>query len=295
MLCRCHLAPLSATIHTIQATLSQHHTLPNSYKMVRSPHLCSHLFTHRRVMVLLQALCPAHCYHAVQSAHKSLRVPPVMAHVMSCSSLKHCGIPIAPHQPSQLPVPITLLDAAVQTTPPCDVSQEVSTQTSDQQDMLSCDVAVQTSSHDTHISSLDAAAQTTSPSTVSHHVSTQMGSRSASSFSAVRCYMMLPHNYRSRSSSLAVSTRTVLWTAETAINARFTCIAAAAAKTCHRPPCKASYQFQWGFRGLGAPDPQSALPPRPVSRESRSPSVGTSPCAPASSGADHGGYQPAWR
>ena len=32
---------------------------------------------------------------------------------------------------------------------------------------------------------------------------------------AVRCYMMLPHNYRSRSSSLAVFTRTVLWTAKT--------------------------------------------------------------------------------
>ena len=32
---------------------------------------------------------------------------------------------------------------------------------------------------------------------------------------AVWCYMMLPHNYRSRSSSLAVFTRTVLWTAKT--------------------------------------------------------------------------------
>ena len=32
---------------------------------------------------------------------------------------------------------------------------------------------------------------------------------------AVRCHMMLPHNYRSRSSSLAVFTRTVLWTAKT--------------------------------------------------------------------------------
>ena len=75
--------------------------------------------------------------------------------------------------------PISLLDAAVQTTPPCDVS----TQMSDQQDTLSCDLAVRTSSHGIHISSLDAAAQTTSPSTVSQHVSTQMGSRSASSFS----------------------------------------------------------------------------------------------------------------
>ena len=97
--------------------------------------------------------------------------------------LQRCGVSIAPHQPSQPPVPISLLDAAVQTTPPCDVSQEVSTQTSGQQDTLSCDVAVQTSSHGVHILSLDAAAQTTSPSTLSQHVSMQMGSRSASSFS----------------------------------------------------------------------------------------------------------------
>ena len=76
------------------------------------------------------------------------------------------------------------LDAAVQTNPPGDVFQDVSTQTSDQQDSsLSFDVAVQTSSHGIHILSLDAAVQTTSPSTLSHHVSTQMGSRLPSSFS----------------------------------------------------------------------------------------------------------------
>ena len=97
--------------------------------------------------------------------------------------LQRCGVSIAPPQPSQPPVPISLQDAIVQTTPPCDVSQEVSTQTSDQQDTLSCDVAVQTSPHGIHISSLDAAVQTTSPSTLSQHVSTQMGSRSAFSFS----------------------------------------------------------------------------------------------------------------
>ena len=47
--------------------------------------------------------------------------------------LQRCGVPIAPPQPSQLPVPISLLDAGVQTTPPCDAFQDVSTQTSDQQ------------------------------------------------------------------------------------------------------------------------------------------------------------------
>ena len=98
--------------------------------------------------------------------------------------LQRCGVPIAPPQPSQLPVPISLLDAAVQTTPPCDASQDVSTQTSDQPvSSLSFDVAVQTSSHGIHTSSLDAAVQTIPHSTLSQHVSTQMGSRSASSFS----------------------------------------------------------------------------------------------------------------
>ena len=97
--------------------------------------------------------------------------------------LQRCGVPIAPPQPSQPPVPISLLEAAVQTTPPCDVFQDVSTQRSDQQDTLSCDVAVQRSSHGSHILSLDVAVQTTSPSTLSQHVSTQMGSRLASSFS----------------------------------------------------------------------------------------------------------------
>ena len=97
--------------------------------------------------------------------------------------LQRCGVSIAPPQSSQPTVSISLLDAAVQTTPLCDVSQEESTQTSDQLDTLSCDVAVQTSFYGAPILSLDAAAQTTSPSTSSQHVSTQIGSRSASSFS----------------------------------------------------------------------------------------------------------------
>ena len=97
--------------------------------------------------------------------------------------LQRCGVSISHPQPSRPPMPISLQDATVQTTPPCDVSHQVSTQTSDQQDTLSCDVAVQTSLYGAHTLSLDAAAQTTSPSTSSQHVSTQMGSRSASSFS----------------------------------------------------------------------------------------------------------------
>ena len=97
---------------------------------------------------------------------------------------QRCGIPIAPPQPPQLPVPISPLDAAVQTTPPSYASQDVSTQTPDQPgSQLSFDVAVQTSSHSIHTSYLEAGVQTIPHSTLSQHVSTQMGSRSASSFS----------------------------------------------------------------------------------------------------------------
>ena len=90
--------------------------------------------------------------------------------------LQRCNLLIAPFQPLQLPVPISLLDAAVQTTSPCDASQDVSTQTSDQPvSPLSFDVAVQTSFHSVHTSSLDAAVQTLPHSTVSQDASTQMG------------------------------------------------------------------------------------------------------------------------
>ena len=46
--------------------------------------------------------------------------------------LQRCNLSIAPPQPTQLPVPISFLDAAVQTTSPCDASQDAYTQTSDQ-------------------------------------------------------------------------------------------------------------------------------------------------------------------
>ena len=45
-------------------------------------HVCAATCLHRRLMVLLpQVSCPAHCYLAVQSAHKSLRVPLAMSQV----------------------------------------------------------------------------------------------------------------------------------------------------------------------------------------------------------------------
>ena len=82
----------------------------------------------------------------------------------------------------------------MQTTTPCNVSQDVSTQTSDQSDTLSSDVAVQTSFYGDPTLSLDAAAQTTTPSTLSQHVSTQMGSRSASSFSVDTSVQITTHS-----------------------------------------------------------------------------------------------------
>ena len=98
--------------------------------------------------------------------------------------LQRCILLIAPLQPPQLPVSISPLDAAVQTTPPSDASQDVSTQTSEQPvSSIFFDVAVQTSFHSVHTSPLDAAVQTLPHSTVSQDVSTQMGARPASSFS----------------------------------------------------------------------------------------------------------------
>ena len=73
----------------------------------------------------------------------------------------------------------------MQTASPCEVSQDSSTQTSDQPvSSLSLDVAVQTIFHSICSSSLDAAVQTFSHSSLSQDVSTQFGSRPASSFSA---------------------------------------------------------------------------------------------------------------
>ena len=82
--------------------------------------------------------------------------------------VQRCNVLTAPSQSTQLPVPISLMDVAVQTASPCEVSLDSSTQTSDQPvSSLSLDVAVQTIPH----------------STLSQDVSTQIGSRPASSFS----------------------------------------------------------------------------------------------------------------
>ena len=189
------LAPLSGITLTTRATHSQHHTPYNSYKMVRSPHLCSHLLTHRRLMVLLlqgfvsSPLLPRSAFSSQVPACPTRNVT---GHVMPLAEaitqlsflefLQRCGIPIAPPQPPQLPVPISLLDAAVQTTPPCDVSQDVSTQTSDQPVSLVIFRRGSAGRLPT-VSTPHLWMQTIPHSTLSQHVSTQMGSRSASSFS----------------------------------------------------------------------------------------------------------------
>ena len=72
----------------------------------------------------------------------------------------------------------------MQTAAPCEVSQDSSTQTSDQPgSSLSLDVAVQTTPCSACSSFLDAAVQTPSYSPLSQDVSTQIGSRTVPSFS----------------------------------------------------------------------------------------------------------------
>ena len=98
--------------------------------------------------------------------------------------VQRCNLFFALFQPTQLLVPTSPLNFAVQTAAPCEVLQDASTQTSDQPvSSLSLDVAVQTIFHSVRSSSLDAAVQTIPHKAFSQNVSTQMGSRSASSFS----------------------------------------------------------------------------------------------------------------
>ena len=108
-----------------------------------------------------------------------------LTHLSFLEFVQRCNLLIAPSQPTQLPASVSLMDVAVQTASPCEVSQDSSTQTSDQPvSSLSVDVAVQTIFHSICSSSLDAAVQTFSHSSLSQDVSTQFGSRPASSFSA---------------------------------------------------------------------------------------------------------------
>ena len=161
-----------------------------------SPRLCIHWSPHRTLTSSGSALGPQLLHGHISSpvlAGPTCNVtgeamPTSLAEVLTPLSflefLQRCNLLIAPLQPSQLPVTISPLDAAVQTSSPCDASQDASTQTSDQPVFSSSlDVAVQTSFHCVRTSPLDAAVQTIPHSTLSQNVSAQMGSRSASSFS----------------------------------------------------------------------------------------------------------------
>ena len=116
------------------------------------------------------------------SVHSRPTTQRLIDNTPSCSALGN--VLAAPSQSTQLPAFVSLADAAVQTAAPCEVSQDSSTQTSDQPgSLLSLDVAVQTISRSVCSSFLNAAVQTPSHSSLSQDVSAQFGSRTVSSFS----------------------------------------------------------------------------------------------------------------
>ena len=167
--------------------------------MARSSRLCIHDPRHSGLTTLRPvAQRLAHSYYTATSAHPVLAgptrnvtgeaMPTSLAEALTQLSflefVQRCNLLIAPSQPTQLPAPISFLDVAVQTATPGEVSQDASTQTSDQPvSSLSLDVAVQTIFHSVRSSSLNAAVQTVPHSIFSQDVSTQMGSRPVSSFS----------------------------------------------------------------------------------------------------------------
>ena len=138
------LTPLSGITLTTRAIHSLHYTLSNSYKMIRSPRLCSHW-------------PPPH-----SKCHRRSSTPTSLAEAVTQLSflefLQRCNLLIALPQPPQLPVPISLLDAAVQTLPHCCLSH----------------VSTQTCTRPVSSLSLDAAVQTPLHSVVAHDVSTQL-------------------------------------------------------------------------------------------------------------------------
>ena len=223
-----------------------HHTLLNSYNMARPPLLRSHLLQYRRLMVLPpQVLFPAHCYHAVHSAHKSLWIPPDMAQVMTCRSLKrsHSSRSLSSYNAAEyqllLPTRLNHQFPSHFRMPLCRRLHLVTSPTRCprrrlfQQDTLSCDVAVQTSfygarSHPWTLpcrrSHTVLLPRTFLRSLVLAQLPRFLLIRLCRLLYAVRCFMMLPHNYRSRSSSLAAFTRSALWTAKTLfVNPRQQC------------------------------------------------------------------------
>ena len=163
--------------------------------MARPPLLRSQLLQYRRLMLLHpQVLFPAHCYHAVLSAHKSLRIPPDMTQEVSCRSLKRSrsshSLSSFSAAESQLLLP-SRLDHKFPSHFSMLLCRRLHLVTSPRRCLRRrlihwtrfCVMWPFKRLSMVPTLSLDAAAQTTSPSTLSQHVSTQMGSRSAYSFS----------------------------------------------------------------------------------------------------------------
>ena len=127
-MCSCHPAPPSAIIPITRATHSLHHPVlqlqnhgtANSVQplthtqqangtassgSVSSPPLpCSTISSQVPV-------CPIR-----NDTGDVMPLAQAITQLSFLEFLQHCGVPLAPPQPSQLPVPISLLDAAVQTT-----------------------------------------------------------------------------------------------------------------------------------------------------------------------------------
>ena len=183
-----------------------------------------------------QVLFPAHCYHAAHSAHKSLWIPPDMAQVMTCRSLKrsHSSHSLNSYNAaeSQLLLP-SRLDHQFPSHFRMSLCRRLHLVTS----LTRCPrrrlfnrtrfrvmwpfrrlsmvpipypwMLLRRRPHPVPCLSMS----------LRRWVLAQLPRflliRLCRLLYAVWCNMMLPHNYRSRSSSLAVFTRTVLWTAKT--------------------------------------------------------------------------------
>ena len=188
------------------------------------------------MVLLLQALCPAHCYHDVQSAHKSLRIPPEMAQVMSCRSLKRSrsshSLSSYSAAESKLLLPSRLdhqcpshfrmllcrrlhLVTSLRRCPRRHLINRTRFRVMWQfrrLSMVPISYPCMLPRRRPHPAlCLSMSLRRLVLAQLPRFLSTCLGRL----LYEVRCYMMLPHNYRSRSSLLAVFTRTVLWTAKT--------------------------------------------------------------------------------
>ena len=176
-------------------SLSALHSSQQVHEGIRSPRLCIH-GPRLSGFTTLRPHAPrlAHSYYMATSGSPVLAGPTrnVTGEAMPTSFdealtqlsflefVQRCNVLTAPSQSTQLPASVSLVDVAVQTAAPCEVSLGSSTQTSDQPgSSLSLDVAVQTNFHSVRSSSLDAAVQTVPHSSLPQDVSKQFGSRPA--------------------------------------------------------------------------------------------------------------------